>query len=514
VTVAGRSYDPRDLRSRIAAARAAHAGAPNEPARLPGAAKLDDRAEALARWFDARVDPGEGGAAIVIERSVPLGSADGLALASLPSATYLDTETTGLSTGAGTVPFLAGLGVVHGDRLTVRQLLLPDYPLERALLRRLIAELRTTDRMVTYNGRGFDLPLLATRLTVHGFFEEQAALPACHDDLLPVARRLWRRVVGGARLADIETAVLGVRRHGDCPGSEAPARYFGYLRDGSPGPLGAVLDHNLQDIVSLARLEARIVRLRAGGWRDEPLLDHRGLAIDRLRDGDAPMAMAIVEHALATASRREAHELRRIASRLLVAAGEVDRAEELWRAATRSASADGAAAWIEVARIRERLHGDLSGALEAATAAMRALDVAFVLGRGGIGELGRTRIAADRRLRRLQRWTAARNRRPLGSPGGLARPEVQAAPRREHPLGQDRPATSSRQRPRSVDEREGQAGRECISGADGGHPGHDSVGRHARPVPVGVELGAGRAIGDDEQRTGTEPRSQRIELRA
>jgi hypothetical protein len=40
------------------------------------------------------------------------------------------------------------------------------------------------------------------------------------------------------------------------------------------------------------------------------------------------------------------------------------------------------------------------------------LDIAFALGRGGtIAEVGRTRLAVERRLRRLRRWVAAEERR-------------------------------------------------------------------------------------------------------
>ena len=83
---------------------------------------------------------------------------------------------------------------------------------ERALLRALAADLATASRIITYNGRGFDLPMLAARLTVHGLFREQAGIPETHDDLLPTARRLFRRPLGGARLADVESGVLGVQR--------------------------------------------------------------------------------------------------------------------------------------------------------------------------------------------------------------------------------------------------------------------------------------------------------------
>jgi uncharacterized protein YprB with RNaseH-like and TPR domain len=402
-TVGGRS-----LATRLAAIRAER-----RPPPLPRAARPPDRAEELARWFGARLELADGAATVVLERSIRLKPVEAAALRGLSRAVYFDTETTGLSTGAGTVPFLAGLGVLAGDTLVVRQLLLPDYPHERGLLRRLCAELADGQRIVTYNGRGFDLPLLASRLTVHGFFAEQAALPAVHDDLLPVARRLWRRPLGGARLADVESAVLGVRRSSDCPSAEVPLRYFGYLNGGSPESLVAVLDHNLQDIVSLARLEAAIMQLRAGAWRWVGLLDHRGFALELIRLGEPDTAREVLEHALAGGGRQpEALHLRRLAARLLVAAGEPERAERLWLDGARGASVEAAWAWVEVARLRERQVGDLRGALEAVAAASRSLDLAFALGRGGgIGEIGTARIAIERRLRRLRRWVAARERR-------------------------------------------------------------------------------------------------------
>jgi uncharacterized protein YprB with RNaseH-like and TPR domain len=372
-----------------------------------------DRLERLARWFDARTDVTENGTVLIVERSVAVPSGTSEALAALSPAAYFDTETTGLSTGAGTVIFLAGVARIVGDRVSVRQYLLPDYPYEPPLLRAVAADLASAPRLVTYNGRSFDLPMLTARLTVHGLFREQAALPGDHDDLLPDARRLFRRPLGGARLADVESGVLGVRRTSDCPGSEVPLRYFGYLRGGSPDILAEVLDHNFQDVVSLALLEAELCRLRAGAWRDARVLDPRGMALELLRAGAVDDALELVETAQAIATDpAEANALRRVAARLLIALGQVARAEELWTLGTRRASVDAAGAWIEVARIRERHRSDLRGAMEAAAAASRVLDIAFALGRGGsMAEVGRTRIMVERRLRRLRRWVAAQERR-------------------------------------------------------------------------------------------------------
>ena len=402
----------RTLADRLAELRTARPMAVSPAATPPDSGA---RAELLARWFGARLQVAPQGAAVVVERRVALPPATAALIAGLPAATYFDTETTGLSTGAGTVIFLAGMGHVAGETMVVRQLLLPDYPHEGALLRLAAAELAALPRLVTYNGRGFDLPLLVTRLTVHRLFREMADLPERHDDLLPIARRLYRRPLGGARLADVEAGILGVVRPTDCPGSEVPARYFSYLRSGSPELLTDVLDHNLQDVVSLALLEAEVERLRAGGWRDAGVLDPYGMAVELLRHGATDDALAVVEQAMHPGvEQSRAHALRRMASRLLIGAGEVDRAELLWTAATRRASSDAAAAWLEVARIRERHRGDLRGALEAAAIASRVLDLAFALGRGGgLLEIGRVRLRVESRLRRLSRWVAAAERRAL-----------------------------------------------------------------------------------------------------
>jgi hypothetical protein len=255
--------------------------------------------------------------------------------------------------------------------------------------------------------------MLAARLTFHGLFHEQATLPDAHDDLLPTARRLFRRPLGGARLADVESGVLGVQREVDCPGSEVPSRYFGYLGGGSPDILAVVLDHNFQDVVSLALLETELARLRSGGWRNAAVLDPRGMALDLLRAGAVDDALELVESAQAIASDpAEANALRRVASRLLLATGEAERAEELWRIGTRRASVDAATAWIEVARIRERHRHDLAGALAAATSASRVLDLTLALGRGGsLDAIGRTRLRVESRVRRLRSWVAAAERR-------------------------------------------------------------------------------------------------------
>jgi hypothetical protein len=341
-----------------------------------------------------------------------------------PATRYFDTESTGLSTGAGTVIILAAVGRLDDGAIVVRQALLPDYPDEPALLRTVMNWLAGAERLVTYNGRGFDLPLLSARMTIHGLGRDLARLPAHHDDLLPPARRLWRRVLGSARLADVERGVLAVQRRGDCPSSEVPQRWFAYVAGASPDLLAAVIDHNAQDVASLALLDAEMGRLRSGGWRDGSLVDHRGLALELLRDGADDDALELLEGVLSGAleagspAGAEPLRLRRLAARILIVGGHPDRAEFLWREAARSGTVEAALAWVEVARIRERHAADLPGALEATRAASRVLDLALALGRGGnVERIGRARLVVESRRRRLTRWVAAAERR-----GALRRP--------------------------------------------------------------------------------------------
>jgi hypothetical protein len=136
------------------------------------------------------------------------------------------------------------------------------------------------------------------------------------------------------------------------------------------------------------------------------------MALELARHGQPEAAVELLVGAAASAEPTEANALRRLAGRLLLAGGQLERAEALWREATRGASVEAAAAWIEIARLRERRYGDLAGALEACVAASRVLDLAFALGRGGgMADIGRARLGVESRRRRLTSWIAAAERR-------------------------------------------------------------------------------------------------------
>ena len=169
-----------------------------------------------------------------------------------------DLETTGLQRGTGTVPFLYGWATITADRVRFEQWLLPQLGQEAPLVEAALAQLRAADLLVTYNGASYDLPLLRTRMVMAGVDRAWPATP--HLDLLPMVRRLFRHRLDRCSLRRVEESLLGQTRDHDLPGREAPERYWEFLRSGDPSPLLAVVEHNQQDVLSLARLLDRLVR--------------------------------------------------------------------------------------------------------------------------------------------------------------------------------------------------------------------------------------------------------------
>ena len=177
----------------------------------------------------------------------------------LSTALFLDTETTGLAGGTGTLIFLVGVGYFDGQAFTVDQYFLPDPNEEPAMLSALQERLDRQGVLITFNGRGFDVPLLETRFML-------ARMPvtlADHTnlDLLMPARRAWRVQLPSCSLSSLEFHVLNVRRsQQDIPGFLIPQLYLDYLRTRNPDALQRVMYHNLHDVLSMVSLVTRLCR--------------------------------------------------------------------------------------------------------------------------------------------------------------------------------------------------------------------------------------------------------------
>jgi uncharacterized protein YprB with RNaseH-like and TPR domain len=336
----------RDLASRLRAVVSN-----NPPNRLhyvqEGAERSFD-VTAVAQGLGGTIHEVSGSACVVIDRAVPLDASYGRRRletygieADLPirlfdprlspddawasRVVFFDVETTGLSGGAGTLAFLAGCGWFEPEAFIVRQFFLCGPAGEHALLDALTGIFARASLLVTFNGRTFDVPVMDTRWAFHRRDSPTGSLP--HFDMLPPARRLWsrpaprrgsdeaRREGDSCTLAALERSVLGHHRVSDVPGMEIPSRYFRFLRTGRVGEIGGVLDHNRQDIVSLAALTAQALRLAAAG-PDACRHASEQLGLGRLyeRAGEAARAIRAFEMAAASdESELRSHALARLA---------------------------------------------------------------------------------------------------------------------------------------------------------------------------------------------------------
>jgi tetratricopeptide (TPR) repeat protein len=266
----------------------------------------------------------------------------------------LDTETTGLAGGTGTVAFMVGLARFKGDGLVIEQALMPDYPDEPALLNWLGQHLGECGALISYNGKTFDLPLLRTRRRLQGEGEDWD-LP--HLDMLHVARRLFAHRLSGCGLANIEQHILKTARAGDLPGRLAPRAYFRYLKGHEIDLMAEVFHHNERDLQSTATLLARVAHFHAqpekmtfgdpGDWQGLGEWAEQMHDLDRARE-----IFALALGALRDTPLRTKLELR--LADLSLHTGREDDALALWRSVAERDPLSGWPAVREIARWNER----------------------------------------------------------------------------------------------------------------------------------------------------------------
>lgn len=270
-------------------------------------------------------------------------------------AVFLDLETTGLSGGTGTFAFIVGLGFFGEEEFELHQYFLRDPGDEPAMLHLLADRLPAFEAIVTFNGRGFDLPLLETRFALARLPPPLAGVP--HLDLLFPARRLWRARLESCALSSLEPHVLGVRRaEDDVPSYLIPSLYRDYLYSGDARPMKRVLYHNGVDILSLVTLAARLCALFSDPWADGDLTGAEFYGLGRWYESVRPERES--ERAYCTALTLElrpelrAATLQRLAE-LLKRAGRRDEAFGFWQQLALETDETNVLAHVELAKYFE-----------------------------------------------------------------------------------------------------------------------------------------------------------------
>jgi uncharacterized protein YprB with RNaseH-like and TPR domain len=271
---------------------------------------------------------------------------------------FFDTETTGLSAGAGNSIFLVGMAWIEGEELAVEQVFLQDFPGEGEFLSVLAERLRRHRVFVSYNGRAFDAHVLRTRFLLNRMeleLEQQT-------DLLYWSRRLWRRTLPDCSLSTVEKSILGIQRDLDVAGFEVPGIYLEYLRSGRPGRLEAVLEHNLQDVRTLSALLVTVNSILSE--RERVQSEPAGRRADRTALGnfflskDQSWGVELLKHSFAAGDDAAGKALSLFYKR----AGAWKEAVDLWKQMVRRRRSFFAA--VELAKYFEHREKDLSLAME------------------------------------------------------------------------------------------------------------------------------------------------------
>lgn len=274
-----------------------------------------------------------------------------LASAAPERALYLDTETTGLA-GSGTIAFLVGLAYFDEGQLVIEQLLLKEPSEERSLLARVAEQIEQASSLVTFNGKAFDLPMLAGRYVMNRLPQPP---PRPHLDLLHIARRLHRSRMGSCTLRAVEADVLGFVRDADIDGADVAPRYGHYLRTGDESVLVSVVEHNSWDVVSMAALVG-LYGEPLGALHQDDLV---GLARTYRRARAFDHADAAAELAV---SRGAGPEGLRVRGEIAKARGDRRRALEDFEAL--ASSVDDASARLELVKLYEHFVKEPRRALE------------------------------------------------------------------------------------------------------------------------------------------------------
>jgi uncharacterized protein len=320
-------------------------------------------------------------------------------------AAFIDTETTGLSLGAGTYTFLIGVGTYEspGD-FVVRQFFMRNPGEERAQLHLVDEVLGNCTSIVSFNGRAFDLPLIQGRFILARMPFPLAGAP--HLDLLPPARRIWRARYGSCSLGSLERNVLGYYRTAeDVPGWMIPDIYRDYYRTGVAGDmLVRVFYHNMEDITSMAVLGARMVGLfrpRGAGAETPELHPLEWLGLARSYRDMAWEEAGIEAYRAALGGPLEDPERVHVLRELGYLYKRLERRAEaaaLWEEWIGTISDNDLTPYIELAKHHEWITGDLPAARGWSAWALRIAES------GSVGEAqGETLEQLRHRLARLER---------------------------------------------------------------------------------------------------------------
>ncbi len=150
---------------------------------------------------------------------------------------------------------LFGVAQLSNNKINVHQYFVRNIMEEPAALVGFLSHVNERTAFVTFNGRTFDIPYIKERLAYYGI---DGDLERPHFDALHFSRRLFGEYVPNCRLATLEKFLFSTVREKDIPSALVPEFYEKYLLSKNCGPLVPVIEHNRQDLLSLANIFSKL----------------------------------------------------------------------------------------------------------------------------------------------------------------------------------------------------------------------------------------------------------------
>jgi uncharacterized protein YprB with RNaseH-like and TPR domain len=157
---------------------------------------------------------------------------------------FLDIESLGLH---DCPLFLIGVATVENDNINVKQIFIENPLHEKAGLAYFADHLKGKKAVLTFNGKGFDVPFLKKRFERHDL-EERMNLP--HFDLQYLSQRALKGMVSDFKLQTIERELLNFRRKDDVPSRLVPQFYESFIRSNNIGAVVPIIEHNKRDLIT------------------------------------------------------------------------------------------------------------------------------------------------------------------------------------------------------------------------------------------------------------------------
>ena len=165
---------------------------------------------------------------------------------------FMDIETLGLK---GVPLILIGVARFESKQILVDQYLLRNLEEESAALDAFVSHVDEDTVFVSFNGQTFDVPYIKDRLRYHGL---KGNIQRYHLDLLHFSRRTWKSKLPNCQLQTLEKYLFDFEREDDVPSSMVPSFYKTYNETGNIGPLIPIVEHNREDVITLARILSRL----------------------------------------------------------------------------------------------------------------------------------------------------------------------------------------------------------------------------------------------------------------